>query len=99
MIGASRTTQSLPVDGDLVDVELGREVGGPLGQTASELLRIQGGKDSLKGVVRGNAMGQSDELLEPVETLFGEGFDLKPIISPTNDRTNGDEDDVAEQVP
>lgn len=55
-------------------------------------------KDTLEGVMAGDAIGHFEEALQPVQALACEGFDIGPGVGAGDDGADGDGEDVAEQV-
>jgi len=43
-------------------------------------------------------MGQFQKALEPVASLASAGFDLLPVLSPGDDRAQGDDKEVLQRV-
>ena|ERR1051326_4581237 len=55
-------------------------------------------EDALEGVVRWDTVGQFQEAAQPVEAFASEGHDLLPVLSPSDDRAQGDDEDVLQVV-
>ncbi|MBL8799001.1 MAG: hypothetical protein JNM56_34265 [Planctomycetia bacterium] len=92
------TAQRLAIDGE-------DAAGGGLDQGIDPLVkallkggRVEEGEDAPQGVMGGDAMGQSQEGLQPVELAVAILFDLDPGIGPGDDRTDGQAQDVPEIV-
>jgi hypothetical protein len=77
----------LAIDGDH-PFDAGADGLHPLQKTGFKLFRINEGKDSSKGVMGGNAVGQIEQLGEPVLLCFAKFFNPYPSVgsrySPTN---------------
>src|SRR5204862_8277538 len=70
----------------------------PTPESAGGRMRVQAGEDALEGVMRGGPTGQGQELLQPLQAPAGEGLDLRPGVRPTDHRTDGNDDQVHQQV-
>ncbi len=69
-----------------------------LEKTLLELGRIQCPEDAPEGIMRGNAMGEGQELFEPSVFSLSKRFHRHPIVGPTDDRTNGAHQNVPLRV-
>jgi hypothetical protein len=65
-----------------------------LAETGLERLRVEPVEKAFKGVVRGGAVGQAQEALEPVAPLAAEGLDLLSVLSTGDHGTQGGHEDV-----
>src|SRR5215469_5056130 len=70
----------------------------PLYKTRFKLLRIDVGKHSSKGVMRGDPVGQLQQLGEPVLLRFAKFFDAYPSIRSTDHATHRDENDLPQSM-
>ena len=70
----------------------------PIQQALLEGLRVEGVEEALEGVVGGDAIGQLQEGLEPVPAVVAEGLDALPVVGVGDDGTDGDGDDVQQEV-
>lgn len=86
------------VDGDVLQTELVCQRFNPTAKACLEDLRVQPVEDALEGIVRRNALGQTEETFEPGAASLREGDDLLPIIGPTDNGTQGYDDDVEQGV-
>jgi hypothetical protein len=89
--GASK---GLAVDGD--DLPLGRLVQrlDPAQEALLELVGVEPLEEAAEGVMRGDAVGQVQEGLEPVVLGVAEVLDVVPGVGPGDDGADGDGDDV-----
>jgi len=71
----------------------------PLQQATLERSGGQLLEDPLEGIMRRNPIGQGQKRLEPVPPFASKGFDLLPVVGPGEDGTQGDGDEVQQQVP
>ena len=55
-------------------------------------------EDPFKGVVRGDAVGQTEKLLEPGPAATRKRDDLLPVVGPGDHRTDGADDDIHQAV-
>lgn len=90
--------QVLAVNGD--DLAFGKfsDALNPIEEALLEGVWINPGEHVADGVVRGNAVGQLQEALEPVVLGAAKLFDADEGIGPADDRTDGQGEDVFEQV-
>src|SRR5262249_15185614 len=92
-------TQRLAVDGDVAHAQaVGYRVQ-PRQATALKRTRLQFAKDTLEGVVRGHSVGQFQEPLKPRQTFLSKENDFVPVITVSNDTTDGQHNDVHQQMP
>ena len=70
----------------------------PPREAAGKLLRVQGREEPTERVMTRNAVGQAEECPEPLELRVAEVFQLHPVIHPADEATDGDGQDVREQV-
>src|SRR5512135_488655 len=101
-----RAALGLAVDGDRPQLGRISSDGGdslPLHQrrhpgveTLLEGQRIEQAEDTAEGIVRGDAAGQGEEGLEPVDLGVGIVGDLFPALGAAEDGAGGDEDDLVE---
>jgi len=96
--GIQAAAEGLAVDGHQAARGGGGQVGDPLHEAPLEGRRVHGREDPAERVVRGNATRQIQEGLEPGLLAVAELLDLHPAVGPTDDRRNGDGQDVAEGV-
>ena len=94
----ARASQSLAVDGNVLDVEFSGDGGDPTLKALLKSAGIDAIKEALEGVVGRNAVGELKEATQPIAPLFAEDFDLLPILSASQDGTQGNDDDVGEQM-
>jgi hypothetical protein len=71
----------------------------PVGKAPRECLGVEQAEDPAEGVVRGDAVGQSEQRLEPVVLGVAVGLDRRPGFGARDDGTDGDADDVEQFVP
>jgi hypothetical protein len=88
----------LPVDGDMLDVELLREGSDPILETVVECAGTDTIEDAFESVVRRDAVGEWDEAAKPSQAQFAKGLDLLPILGAAQDGTQGDDNDVEQLV-
>ncbi len=86
----------LAVDGDQPAGRGGGQVGDPLHEALLEGHRVQRREDPAEGVVRGDAVGQVQEGLEPLPLAAAELGHLHPAVGPADDGADGDGQDVAQ---
>ena len=86
------------VDGDLGHLQVDTESRDPGPEAGLEGLGIETVEDAFEGVMRGNTVGQGQEAVQPGAPALTEGGDLLPVISATEDGTDGDDDDVEQEV-
>src|SRR5205814_6413128 len=67
-------------------------------ETALKGNGVQTVEETLEGIVRWDAVGQSEEASQPRLPTLGPGNDFRPGIGATQDGADGDHDDVQEQV-
>lgn len=67
----------------------------PLNKARFKLFRIDEGKDTSKGVMRGYPVGQLHQFGEPRFLRLPQFFDLYPSLCSTEDPTNRQNDDIA----
>jgi hypothetical protein len=91
-------TQCLAVDGDEFAVRCPDDSVHPTQKALLERGRIHRGEDAAEGVVGRNPVGQIEKGDKPVPLFFGVRFDVGPMITPGNDSTEGDGDDVEQAV-
>lgn len=70
----------------------------PTEEALDELLAVEQGEDPAKGVMRGNPIGQLQELLQPVPFGVSEFLHGDEVIGAGDHGTDGEEQDVAEVV-
>src|SRR5436305_786376 len=96
--GTPGTPHGFAINGDLLEAQTVSQGFDPTLEAGEKGLRIDLVKDAFKGVVRRNAVGQSQVVLEPVVASLGEGNDLLPVVGAADRGTQGDDDDVHQQV-
>jgi len=92
-------TQRFAVDGNVLEAQSSTNLVQPAQQGGLQGLGLEPIEDPLKGVVRGNAVGQFQEALQPIPAFASEGFAVGPGIGAGEDSADGDGEDVAQQVP
>ena len=70
----------------------------PGGEALLEGERVEQAEDAAEGIVRGDAAGQGEEGLEPVDLGVGVVGDLHPGIGAAEHGAGGHEDDLVESV-
>ena len=103
-----RTALALAVDGHRLEFRRIEGDGGqapavhhgrhPGVETLLESHRVEQAEDTSEGVVRGDAAGQGEDGLEPVDLGVGVAGDLFPAIGTAGDGADGYEDDLVESV-
>ena len=90
--------EGLAVDGD--DLPLGRLVQrlDPAEEAPLELVGVEPREEAAEGVVRGDAVGQGQEGLQPVVLGLAEVLDVVPGVGPGDDGADGDGHDVEQFV-
>ena len=63
-----------------------------------EAFGIKAGKDAPEGVMRGDAIGEVEELLEPRLFAFAKEFHVLESVATDHDGPQGNDDDVDETV-
>lgn len=71
----------------------------PLKKTRFKLLGIQVRKDPSKGVMGGNAMGETEQFGKPGFLRLPEFLDFHPSFRPADHSTNRQNDDVPQSMP
>src|SRR5262249_6950717 len=95
---AARPPQCLAVNGEVVAAQSGVQGPQPAQETTLEGVGAEPPEEPLEGVVRGDAVGQGQEPCQPVAATLAERFDLREVVGPGDDGTDGDDQDVWEQV-
>jgi hypothetical protein len=90
--------QGLAVDGDVSQTQLPPAGVQPAAQTALQAAWRQGSEEALEGAARGDAVGQGQEGLQPVLTLYTEGHDLGPVLGSGKHGAQSNGDDVQQQM-
>ena len=62
---------------------------GPGQKAGLKALRIEAGKDTAKGIMRGNAVGQGQESLEPMAFTLAKEFHILKSFAARQKRTHG----------
>ena len=96
--GAGRATRGLAVDGQVLARQSLVPGGHPTGEATLEGRRVQPAKDPFVGVVRRQALGQVEELGQPVATLGGEQGNLLEVGRARDDGVDGDDEDRLQGV-
>src|ERR1700722_1531087 len=91
-------TQRLAIDGNRRQAKCLMQGIHPGAEASLKPLRTQTLKHTLKGVMRRNAVGQTQEFLEPILAALAKSHDLLPIIAATDGGTERDRDDVQQQM-
>src|SRR5579875_3343563 len=91
-------TQGFAIDGDVPYTQDGADLVQPAEQGGLQGLGLETVEDTLEGVMGGEAIGQLQEALQPVQAFASEGFDVGPGVGAGDDGADGDGEDVAQQV-
>ena len=94
----SRCTQRFAVDSNGGETQGVVQSMHPGAEASLKRLRIKPIKDAFKGIMRGSAVGQAEEFFEPIMAAPSKGFDLLPVVAATDDGTDGNGDDVDEEM-
>jgi hypothetical protein len=94
----ARAAQALPVERDHPSRKRRRDGFGPAQEAGLELLGVEGLEDAVEGVVGGDAVGQVEERLEPVDLGLPELLDIVPGLGAADDRAEGDRDDREQRM-
>src|SRR4029079_3555546 len=70
----------------------------PTEETVDEVVGVEQGEDPADGVVRGDAVGQSHELLEPGPLGVAKLLHGDEVIGPAEHGTDGEEQDIDESM-
>jgi hypothetical protein len=97
-LGRARTTQRFAVDGRVLDPQSLLDRLHPVPEADLERLRLEPVEDALEGVMRGDAVGQLQETLQPVATLAAERLDVLPVLGAGDDGAEGDDEDVLQPM-
>ena len=91
--------QGLAVDGN--DLSLGEipDSLNPVDEAVLELPRVQASKDTGKGIMGRDPIGQVQKASQPRLFLLAVGLDLGPAIGATNHRTDGNDENIEQVVP
>jgi len=92
------TSQRLAINGHGLRIGELKDGMNPTGKALLELLRAQQGKHPAESIMRWYAMGQCQELLEPIFLGLGIVDDFSPVVRTTNHSANGNDNDVNELV-
>ena len=95
----ARAPQRLTIHRNLLEAQGLKQGTGPTQNALLQGLRLQTLKDAFEGVVRRNAVGQTQESAKPVAVAAAEDLDIDPRVSPADDGSQGDGDDVQERMP
>ena len=71
---------------------------GPGQKAGLKALRIEAGKDAANGIMRGNAVGQGQESLEPMAFTLAKEFHILKSFAARQKRTHGNDQDIKEVV-
>src|SRR5262249_31161369 len=70
----------------------------PLLDARNQRGRVEEGEDPAKGVVRGDAVGQVEELAEKGQFGLAEAFDIDPAVGAAESGTEGQDDDIEQRM-
>lgn len=97
-VGRAGATDTFAVQADVIQAEDPANGLHSAAETAGEGSGIEPSEGAFEVVVDGGT-GQVGQLsLQPGEAFFGEGGDGLPVVGPCDDGTDGDEEDVGEEV-
>jgi hypothetical protein len=85
--GVATTIQHRPTQG-----------GKPGGKALFQLIEIEAGNHPAKGIVGGNAVGQVKKPAQPGAFRSAKRFYRNPVIRPTDDGTDGDDEHIEQGV-
>lgn len=91
-------TQGFAIDGYVPYAQEDADLVQPTQQGGLQGLGLETIEEAIEGVVRGNAVGQFQEALQPVPTLVPEGFDVGSGVGAGDDGADGDGEDVAQEM-
>src|SRR5271168_5083514 len=97
-LGRARAAQRLAVDGHVLDPQGFLDRLNPVSETGLEDRGVEPVEDALEGVVRGDAVGQLEEPLQPVATLASKGLDVLPVLGAGDDGAERDDQDVLQPM-
>jgi len=95
MPGAS---ERFAIDGDVSQAKVSSQGLNPVVEAGLEGLGVKAFKDALEGIMGRDAVGQLEEGCQPGAASPRKGNHLLPIIGISNDGTDGDDDDVEQEV-
>jgi hypothetical protein len=96
--GRAGAAPGLAVDGDVLDAQSLLNGLHPVAEAGLKGLWLEPVENPFKGVMRGHAVGQFQEALQPVAAFAAKGFDLLPVLRTGNAGAESDNDDVLQQV-
>jgi len=97
-VRAPAAAQGLAVQADLLARKAGQGRPRPAQQHAREDAGGQTARHVAEGVVRGDAVGEFQELPEPSLLFAGEGFHPHPVFDAAQHRAEDDHQDVLERM-
>ncbi len=94
-----RAPHARPIQCNHLTGGLHRTGGNPGQEAALKPGRVEGGEHPPEGIVRGDAIGQGQERLQPGALRLAECLNLHPPVRPANHPAERDRDDVQQLMP
>src|SRR5436190_12901531 len=94
----SGAAHGLAIDSHVLDAQALLNRLDPTSKTCLEGVRLETIENTFKGVMRRDAVGQFQKAFQPVMPLTGKGLDVLPVLGTSNDRTQGNDNDVLQQM-